>query len=230
MTSTAPHRISRAQRGARTRTGWRLLAAAVAISGGLGGASLAFSSSPAGAAPQAQVQTDPAADEARFVEAINAYRAQNGLSALVPDAELLRVARNWSAQMRAAGEISHNPNLRSDVKANWRKLGENVGVGPTVADLHQAFIDSPAHRRNLLDPSFQRVGIGIVYDTDGTIFVTEQFMELQPTPTSQATQVEGVTVTNGQAPSQLALSPKAAAGTRPAARPATTVKKTTKKR
>lgn len=192
---------------------------AVAWCGGLGGASLA-ASAPAGAVPVAQAQADPAADEARFVDAINQYRAQNGLGPLVADTELLRVARNWSSQMRAAGEISHNTNLRTDVRANWRKLGENVGVGPTVADLHQAFIDSPAHRRNLLDPTFQRIGIGIVYDTDGTIFVTEQFMELQAgTTAGGAATSPGAPGTSAApaAPSQLALgAPKTSAKRSPA--------------
>lgn len=191
---------------------------AVAWCGGLGGASVA-AAAPAGAVPAAQAQVDPAADEARFVDAINQYRAQNGLGALATDAELLRVARNWSAQMRAAGEISHNPNLRTDVRANWRKLGENVGVGPTVADLHQAFIDSPAHRRNLLDPTFQRIAIGIVYDTDGTIFVTEQFMELQAATAAPSPGASPGTSAAPAAPTQLALAAPKSSSKRSPTRP-----------
>ena len=55
--------------------------------------------------------------------------------------------------MVANGGISHNPNLANDVSANWTKLGENVGVGNDVDSLMNAFINSPAHYHNLVDPA-----------------------------------------------------------------------------
>jgi len=46
--------------------------------------------------------------------------------------------------------------------SNWQSLGENVGVGPTCAKIAQAFMNSPEHRRNILDPSYASVGLGVV--------------------------------------------------------------------
>ena len=57
----------------------------------------------------------------------------------------------------SAGQISHNPNLGSQVSGNWTKLGENVGVGYDVDGLMQAFINSPAHYRNLVDPEWNYI-------------------------------------------------------------------------
>jgi uncharacterized protein YkwD len=188
------------------RSGWKLVAVAALMLGGLGTVPLSQSS----ATVVAQATADSTADEARFVELINASRTAEGLPALTVEAELVTVGRNWSSQMAAAGEISHNPNFKNDVKSKWRKLGENVGVGPTVGELHEAFMNSPAHRKNIMDPAFTRIGIGLVYSSDGTIYVTEQFMDLAPTATpvvTGATAVQGTSVSSSP-PAQLALAEK----------------------
>ena len=65
------------------------------------------------------------------------------------------------------------------MKANWQKLGENVGVGMTTDKLHQAFIDSPSHYKNLVDPDLTHVGVGVVLGRDGAIFTAHQFMQLR---------------------------------------------------
>ena len=116
--------------------------------------------------------------EAAFVSKINALRVQKGLRPLVEHAELISVARAWAAKMAAVDRISHNPDLRYQVSADWVKLGENVGVGQTVDKLHAAFVASPTHYKNLVDPDFTHVGVGVVLGRDGAIFTTHQFMKL----------------------------------------------------
>ena len=130
------------------------------------------------ALPPAAAATDAAAVEAQFVERINGLRVSKGLNRLVVDGELVAVARRWAASMARADRISHNPNLGDQVKSDWVKLGENVGVGMTVARLHDAFVASPTHYKNLVDKDFTHVGVGVVYGRDGAIFTTHQFMRL----------------------------------------------------
>jgi uncharacterized protein YkwD len=123
--------------------------------------------------------TDMAQDpslEREFVEAINEFRSDEGLPALQLDANLTTTARTWAADMASAGRISHATDLSVGVVAAWEKLGENVGVGPNVAKLHRAFLDSPAHRDNLADPDYTHIGIGVVRDGN-TIYTTHRFME-----------------------------------------------------
>jgi uncharacterized protein YkwD len=119
---------------------------------------------------------DTVSDEDRFVAAINAERTAAGLPGLAVDGQLINVARAQSGRMAAAGTIFHNQNLAHDVVGNWIMLGENVGMGGTVDALHQAFMNSPHHRENVLG-DYDHVGIGIVMGgSDGaTIFVTELF-------------------------------------------------------
>ena len=117
-------------------------------------------------------------DETQFLADTNAVRSAHGLAPLSIDGSLTAVAHNWSAHMAAAGDISHNPSLASQVTADWTKLGENVGMGPTVESIQTAFVNSPHHYANIVDPSFRYVGIGVVYGPGGTIFVTLDFMQL----------------------------------------------------
>jgi uncharacterized protein YkwD len=129
---------------------------------------------------------DTISDEAQFVKRINEARVAGGLKELTVHVALVDAGRGWATKMRDTSVaanvddclISHNPNLRTAVNAPWRKLGENVGCGDTDADtLHEAFMNSPKHRENIMDPTFDSVGIGIVMAGD-TMFVTEQFMQI----------------------------------------------------
>lgn len=117
----------------------------------------------------------PYSMEQDFVAKINAERTSRGLSRLVVKSDLRSVARNHSADMAAEGDIWHNPNLSSQVGGSWTILGENVGMGGSVNGLHDAFMDSPGHRANVLHQSYNQVGVGVKLDGDGTIFVTEVF-------------------------------------------------------
>src|SRR5207244_6032678 len=130
--------------------------------------SLAAAAEPAGA--------DTGADEAAFLARLNALRASQGVGALQVNGGLVGMARAWSASMAGAGGISHNPALTSQAPPQWTRLGENVGMGPDVLSLHNAFVASPHHYENMVDPLFTQVGLGVVYGATNTISVTAAFM------------------------------------------------------
>ena len=115
-------------------------------------------------------------DESCFLSAINAARSAEGTAPLAIQADLLRISRVWSQTMATDGQLFHDPNLTKLAPASWQALGENVGMGPTCDALVQAFMNSPEHRRNILDPAFTTVGVGVVDAADGPVWVTEDFM------------------------------------------------------
>ncbi|HVF33257.1 MAG TPA: CAP domain-containing protein [Acidimicrobiales bacterium] len=158
----------------------------------------------------ALAQTDPATAETDFVARINRLRAAKGLGVLSVHAELVDVARAWATEMAAADEISHNPALADRVRADWQKLGENVGVGMTVPRLHDAFVRSPAHYRNLVDPDFTHVGVAVVLGRDGAIFTTHQFMRLRM-PKAAPPPPAAAAVAEAHVPVELAAAPVAVA-------------------
>lgn len=146
------------------------------------GATLNVPSAPS-ARPAAAVASAPSPEaEAQFVSRINSLRASKGLSQLEVSGELTGVARNWTEQMVQDGQISHNPNLASQVSGDWTKLGENVGVGSDVEGLMQAFINSPAHYKILTDPDWSYVGVGVTVAPDGRMYTTHNFMAMGAAP------------------------------------------------
>jgi hypothetical protein len=137
---------------------------------------------PAMAAMEATAaHADPGSEEAQFLALTNQLRAQHGLNQLASYGSLVSIGRTWSAHMAAAGSISHNMNLPNQQGGPWTKLGENVGVGGSVQAIQDAFIASPHHYENLVDPVYNYVGIGVV-DSGGRIWVTVDFMQLNSAP------------------------------------------------
>ncbi len=140
--------------------------------------------------PAASAQADTVSDEAAFVNAINISRAAAGLKPLGVHPELVEVARSWSGVMAKNSDeaqaqdeygrfkctIVHTDALGATMKTQWLDIGENVGCADATPDeIHQAFMDSPKHRANILDPDYNYVGIGIVR-ANNVNYVTEQFM------------------------------------------------------
>src|SRR4051794_12933479 len=114
--------------------------------------------------------------EYQFIADINAARQANGQAPYAVAGDLTAVARSHSSTMASRHSLYHNPSLTTDV-ANWQAVGENVGEGPDVTDIHRAFMNSPEHRSNILDHDFIQVGVGVSVDKNGTIWVTEDFRQ-----------------------------------------------------
>ena len=99
--------------------------------------------------------------ERAFATKINKARAAKGLGAMKLDAELSRVARLHTNEMVKANRLHHTSMTALGRRVtNWVTLGENVGVGQTVTTLHSAFMNSPAHRDNVLFNTYNHVGVG----------------------------------------------------------------------
>lgn len=113
--------------------------------------------------------------ETKLVGLTNAARRNAGLRALPVELQLTRVARDWSNTMASRSHLSHRPNLGSVISGDWRRVGENVGVGPSVERIQQAFMESPGHRANVLG-DYDRIGIG-VYEQSGRLWVTVNFLK-----------------------------------------------------
>jgi uncharacterized protein YkwD len=105
----------------------------------------------------------------------NEARATHGKSALALNAKLSRYATRHSRQMANAGTLFHTEDLADKLNGlDWSMGGENVGVGPSLTDLQDAFMGSKIHRKNILQKGYDHAAIGIV-KSDGTLWVTVIF-------------------------------------------------------
>lgn len=143
-----------------------------------------------GATADAATTMSPAQAEARFVALINGVRSSKGLATLSVDGQLTGQARAWTNRMAADNQLKHAGNLASGITTDWEVLGENVGThGAVDVDrLFQAFVSSPGHYANLVEPRFDRVGVGVVITPDGVMWTTHRFMGVrgEPAPTTTA--------------------------------------------
>jgi hypothetical protein len=157
-------------------------------------------------------RADNTTDEAQFFAAINAVRATHGVAPLAPDGQLISIARAWSSHMASTNTLAHNPSLSSQV-SNWQRVGENVGMGATVASIEAAFEASPHHFENMVNPAYQYLGVGVV-EFNGTIWVTEDYKQAESAvPTVQVPK-------QAPPPSRAAPAPRPAPAPSPAPRPA----------
>ncbi|MEE8601140.1 CAP domain-containing protein [Euzebya tangerina] len=134
----------------------------------------------------AQTEFEEEAEQA-FIDATNETRAEQGLAPLANNLLLREVARGWTEELVASGQLAHNPSYSQQYEGEWRRMGENVGYTSSAQDLlgaverlHQAFVDSPGHFANITG-EYNQMAVGVAFDDDGALWVTLNFLD-GPTP------------------------------------------------
>jgi len=120
--------------------------------------------------------------EAEMLKLVNKERAAKGLKPVKADEELAVVARKHSLDMFERGYFSHYTPEGKDPfdrmhedRLVFLTAGENLALSQTLDMAHDGLMKSPGHRANILNPTFGRLGIGIL---DGGIYglmITQNF-------------------------------------------------------
>ena len=100
---------------------------------------------------------------------MNTDRKANRLNQLPVNYEAQAKAQAWAERLAHDGRIYHST-LPAGIRTRWCSLGENVGYGPSVAVIDNAYMHSPHHRANILDRRWNGVGVG--YATRGNVVYT----------------------------------------------------------
>ncbi len=112
---------------------------------------------------------------AEMLQLTNEDRTDRDRDALALNAKLSRYAKQHSREMAEAGELFHTPNLADKLNGlDWSVGGENIGMGPSLEGLQDAFMASKPHRQNILREAFDHAAIGVV-ESDGSLWVTVIF-------------------------------------------------------
>lgn len=107
-------------------------------------------------------------------ERVNHRRDNHGLVLLRQKAGLTDIADDWAHHLAVTQDLIHNPNLK-DLVCCWSLVGENVGYGPDEKTIFLAFMASPEHRDNILEPRYRLIGIGRERDITGRLWLVQVF-------------------------------------------------------
>lgn len=118
------------------------------------------------------------------LDLVNALRLSRGLGILRLSGTLNHcAAKHTMDQIENIGEISHfgsdNSNLHTRLKRihyDLRRASENVASGQKNADhLVRSLMDSEGHRRNIMDPRVDEMGLFVKEDSYGRKYWTQVF-------------------------------------------------------
>lgn len=153
----------------------------------------------AGKGEKSLAEVEPTSDaeaRARLVSRINALRAGFGLTAVAIDSELDAVAQPYAERMATENFFAHVAPDGSDVRRRlklagypYRTAGENLGQASGPMAAHFGLEHSPGHRKNLLDPAYSAVGLGIAKNAQGQTVLVEVLaepMRVEGSPFEQA--------------------------------------------
>lgn len=126
--------------------------------------------------------------EQQCFDEVNRVRHNKRLPRLTFFEDLLPVARGYSRRMAEQHFFSHSdPEGRTvrdrvdEADIKWRIVGENLAysngyLNPVMASV-SGWMESPGHRRNILEPDYNLTAIGAWISPDGTVYFTEIFIK-----------------------------------------------------
>jgi len=134
---------------------------------------------------------------AQVLALINQARAQAGLPPYTLSSGLDQSSAAHNTTMAGGCGLSHQcpgePSLgtrETDAGVHWTSAGENIGEGGPVASTESAIArmavgltqdmlnEKPpddGHRLNILSSAFQHIGIAVLRDSSGTVWMTQDF-------------------------------------------------------
>jgi uncharacterized protein YkwD len=117
----------------------------------------------------------------------NQAREKAGLGLLTPDADLSQAARAHAQRMVNAQQLSHQfdgelplpQRLADTTKTLLDQEGENVAVDLDAPRAHEHLMQSPPHRANLLNASYNVIGLGVMR-SGARLYIVQDFGRALP--------------------------------------------------
>ena len=135
-----------------------------------------------------KIYTEPGEAEADVIRMVNQVRVREGLKPLRENSRLTDMARAHSKDMMENEYVGHfSPDHGSvDERAGRAGMGsatvmENVVVNPSIKKGVEELLKSPVHRRNIIDPEFNRIGVGVAIAKKGDqtwYYITQEFADI----------------------------------------------------
>ena len=134
--------------------------------------------------PEQKPSTDFSSYQQQVLDLVNAERAKRGISALTLDSSLSSVATKKSQDMIDKNYFDHTSptygspfDMMKQFGISYRSAGENIAKGQkTPQEVVDAWMNSEGHRKNILNPNFTNLGVGIAKDSNKTTYWTQMFI------------------------------------------------------
>ncbi|MTI79898.1 MAG: hypothetical protein FH758_03275 [Firmicutes bacterium] len=114
---------------------------------------------------------------------INQARKKKGKTPLKLDDSLSEVAQAKSQDMVDNNYFSHNSptygspfDMMTEFGVSYGWAGENLAKNSSLKSAHESLMESPGHKRNILQRNFNKVGIGVV-KKGPLLYITEMFTD-----------------------------------------------------
>ncbi len=107
--------------------------------------------------------------EQQVIELVNQERAKEQLSPLQPDASLAEAARVRAKEIASAWghDRPNGTSFSSTIKRSYCIACENIAAGQrTPESVVKGWMNSPGHRKNIMNPKLTHIGVGCYYDSE----------------------------------------------------------------
>lgn len=127
-------------------------------------------------------------ERAIWLKLINDFRAQNQLSRVALDEELSVFAQSYADTMASQNFFGHidpagrDPDARRIAFGLPLPVGENLARDSATEYAHEGLLRSAAHRQNIVEPEWTRVGLGIAKDSEDNLIFVQEFSADPLTP------------------------------------------------
>src|SRR3954447_8693944 len=106
---------------------------------------------------------------------MNHDRTTNSLRALPTQGDAQAKAQAWAEKLARENTLYHS-NLPDGIHVRWCSIGENVGYGPTIPAIEDAYMQSPGHRANILSTKWNGAGVGTAKN-GSRVFTVQVFIK-----------------------------------------------------
>jgi uncharacterized protein YkwD len=128
-----------------------------------------------------QFSTQPSAEEKLLLDAANRERSAAGLQPLRWDNALAAAARQHAQTMASQNLVLHQcldeppvDQRAAQAGAKFSMIAENIAVGPNPETIHNGWMHSTGHRKNILNADVTAVGIAAIRGSGG-LFAVQDF-------------------------------------------------------
>lgn len=130
------------------------------------------------------VPNDIKALETEVIRLVNIERSKAGRSALVENSELNRIARIKSEDFVNNNYFAHNSprygspfDMLRSFGVTFTAAAENIASGQrTAAEVMNTWMNSPGHGSNILNSTYNQIGVGVARDNNGSLYWTQMFI------------------------------------------------------